>query len=411
VLNGAGRDYRTSQDTYPANHSQLGFVNGQPVIIAISGHFSSGKDTLYNEMPMHLSRNNCPVTGVLNYKGRDPRGNEIVGRNYLKINSDRHYRKLIESGDIVVPYSHDGRPYGLSGKIFEVLKKSEVPLVITDAEGLHNLASYLRSNRIQNKLVSFLLHTSKTDAKNRLIHRLGPTPSQQEIEALQTHWKQQEGEFELYMANEDLFRHIFRNGNAEDVNYHTAMAHLSNRAMDILNLENILNAESSQQFREGFANEAVTRLFGIPIKDLNQILSEGKNVFIIGDSPIKAKVLGSSSAYGVLSVYLEPIEDASQKKILVEAIERQASLTPQYVEKEIKPASESAIGLKQASPQYSGLIDFLISFSSYDPMRVPRIDAPVHTVAIESLWLNRNPNTLPVTEARAKKLIEGNGTS
>ena len=402
--------------------------NGRPYITTISGHSASGKHSFYDGLRARMATVDFPVEGVINYKSRGPRATEVVSVDYIPVESDKEFRKLVEKGEIIVPYTHDGRNYGLSRVFLDALQRGNTPLMITDVSGLVNLLEYLRSQRLPNRVISFMLHTSKADAAHRLIERAGRVMGEAEIKEIQSHMEKIEDEFELYRGHEYLFRHVLRNNTVEGVSQYDRIQYLTNRAMQIIGLEGKLNAVTVDEFREAYVGEVVKRLFDTSPADLVGSISQGVQLRIQDEliqkyshergidqavvrEVARRDVISSANHYGIISFYLEAITKPEQKRILVDLIEAAVGLSHQYRGTDVHPSRESRFSLTQLSPLDKGLIDFHISFSPYDPMRTPREDSRIHTLTFESVLYNRSPRIEVVPSDKAKKFIEGNGSS
>lgn len=403
--------------------------NGYPYIMPVTGHFSAGKSTFDEELRAKMTRRDFPAIGVINYKSRAPRATELPWIDYYRlVENERDFDRLVRSGDIVVPYVHDNRKYGLSKDFLVALQKGQIPVMITDAYGFANLLEYLKAQQVGNRVVSFMLHTSKSDARDRLFERAGKIMSTAEIEGIRAHLQGLEDEFEIYRSKEGLFRHVIRNNTIDEITVHQRMNHLTDRAMEIMDLEKRINAPTAEDFREAYAGEVVRRLFnGAPINDLVSSLRQGVQLHIPDElieryateqridsttvrEATKKLVIGAANHYGILSLYLESTTKPEQKKILADLLEAAVGLTHQYKGTDVRPSRDSRLSLKQLSEADKGFIDFLVSFSPYDPMRTPRLDAKVHTITFESILLNRSPHIEPLSYEKAKKFVEGNGS-
>ncbi len=409
----------------PLNSKVLGFANdGESYLITTSGHFSAGKTEFEKNLRMQMAASGSPVVGVINYKSRGPRATELQGIDYMPIESEKDFRRLIQEGKIVVPYTHDNHRYGLSSEFAEALEKKNIPIMITDALGLVNLIGYLKNSGIPNKLISFMLHTSKSDARERLFVRAGAYLGREEIEGIRTHMETLEDEFEVYKNHEGLFRHVFRNNTVDGVSKEERIQHLTSRGMDILNLERRLNKETAEEFREAYVEHVVNRLFSVSTASL--LNSTGQGVYIdvpkevlqrysheqridlsAVEKAVRKEVLHAAKAYGILTLYLSPTMQEQDKKILTEVIQKAVKLTPQYTQLEIMATKTSDYSLKQMEDD--SFTDFISSFSPYDPMKTPSIDSRLHTITFENLLLGTSPIVEAVPFEQAKKIIEGNG--
>jgi guanylate kinase len=139
----------------------------QPPIIGISGTAAAGKDSFKSELELAMARSRTPIEGVINYKMRGPRGTEVVDVDYKQVRSRREYRRLVASGEIAVPYNHNGIPYGLSRRVFDALKGGITPITILDEDGLVKLQQHLQREGSNYNILSFLLWTTTTDTVNR----------------------------------------------------------------------------------------------------------------------------------------------------------------------------------------------------------------------------------------------------
>lgn len=399
-----------------------------PYIVTVSGHFCAGKNMFYQELRAQLNTQGIPIVGLINWKSRVPRATEVVGVDYKLIESPEHYQRLIESGEIVVPYTHDNRLYGLSKECMDAFKSGRTPLMITDEDGLVKLIEYLSTSGIPpNSLLSFMLHTPEQDAIARLFERVGRRPTQDELKGMQAHLRGYLDEFNRYRAHEELFRHVLKNNTVEDITKEERLHHLGTRARQIIELEGILNAPTAEEYRLRYVDWVVKKFFGTSTSDLIGSISQGIQLPISDEvvkryasgyglaisavrEAAKKKIIGTSNYYGILSVYLEPSTTDEQKRILVNLIEETIGLTSQHRKAQAEFTRQSPLTLKQVSESDRGnYTDFLISFSPYDPMRTPRLEARLHTLAFESVLLTKPPHIEPVPRITAKKFIEGNG--
>ena len=244
----------------------------------------------------------------------------------------------------------------------------------------------------------------------------------------QSHMEGLEDELNLYRSHEYLFRHVLRNPTVEGVSHYDMMQHLTRRGKEIIDLEGQLNAVTADEFREAYAGEVVKRLFGTSTNDLVGSISQGVRLKIPDDliqrysqnhkldpavvkEAVRRNVVSAATHYGILSLYLESITKPEQRRILIDLIGEAVGLAYQYKAARVQHTRESDFTLKQLKAGDGGMIDFLLSFSPYDPLVTPRPEARVHTIAFESVLHNRSPNIEPLPVTKAKKIIEGNGSS
>ena len=397
----------------------------QPYIITLSGHFSAGKDEVYRELRAQMVTQGLPVVGLINYKSRASRSREIAGVDYKHIESPTHYSELIRTGEILVPYVHDSRQYGLSKEFMDALGNKKIPLMITDEAGLVALMEYLGTQSVPNKLMSFMLHTTKNDALARLLGRAGSIPTQDELRQMKAHMGGYLDEMERYRTHEDLFRHVLKNNTVEGIPKEEQIHHLGARVLSILDLESKVNAPTAEDFRGSYVDNTVRKLFGSSTTEVVSSANQGIQL-PIPDEVIKKysrehgidlslvrnaarkKVLVASTHYGYFSLYLEPATTNDEKRVLTDLIEISVGLPHQYKKGEVEFTRDSHLSLQKIADQDTGLMDDLISFSSYDPMRVPRQDARTHTLVFQGLKDTKSPNIEPLPVTQAKKIIEGN---
>ena len=408
----------------------IGFdAQDQPYIVTISGHFSAGKSNFYDSLVMQMGAKEVPLAAVINYKGRSPRATELLGVDYYPIDSDQKFQQLVQDGTIAVPYKHRDINYGLSKNFVDAVRKGSVPVMITDGTGITNLKGYLTREQLNNKLVSFMLHTCEGQARERLFERAGHSLSDDEVREIKVHYDSFKDELALYRQHEYLFRHVLRNNTVEGVSKQERIKHLTDRAMQILDLEGRLeHSDTAEDFREAYVGQVVNNIFGVQISDLLKTRGQRPRLQIPTEEidrysrehKIEVSTLrrltnkdtvGTSSHYGVVSVFIEGIRDDEEKRILADLVERVAGLSPQYKKTYAHLSSRSKYSLSQVSGRRSPVIDFLISFSPYDPMRIPDIDARPHTLAIELVSSDRRPQIEPIPFEEAKRIVEGNGTS
>lgn len=416
-------------NNYTIKSNALGFLrNGSASVISISGHFSAGKSIFYDLLKRRMSALDSQVEGVINYKMRGPRPTEILGVDYILVDSDEKYEELVNSGSIVVPYVHDGLKYGLNKDFIDVLKNGRIPLMITDESGLNRLIEYLEAQKLPNKVISFMLHTNKDDAKSRLFVRASKYLSEDEVKGIRSHMEGLDEEFERYRTHEDLFCHVLKNNTIEGVDKDERIYHLTTRAMQILDLEGILDKEKTEDFREDYVDYVVEKLFGTKsTKDLVGSMDQGVQLSIPneiidmysheqGISPsiirkaVSRDIFGAINHYGILTIYLEPTIESHDKKFLADLIEEAVGLEHQHKKTNLSFSEISEFGLKQVADRQGNLTDFIISFSSYDPMRTPPRESRIHTIAFESLMYKRPQHIIPVSYTQAHNFIEGDGS-
>lgn len=271
-----------------------------------------------------------------------------------------------------------------------------------------------------------MLHTKKYDAFARLIERAGRRPTRDEVTQMQAHMRGYLDEIERYRSHEDLFRHVLRSPNIDGTPKEEQIRHTGERVLSILDLEARVDARTAEEFREFYVNEAVRRLFGSSVTDLVGSANQGIQLPIPEDvmkryaqehridlglvkSVARKKILGTSQFYGYRVFYLEPTIKNDEKGILTDLIELAVGLPYQSKDSKVRFPRESDLSLQKVADHDVALIDDLISFSAYDPMRTPRPEAQTHTLVFQSLKDSRSPNVEPRSKNDVKKVIEGNG--
>lgn len=394
-------------------------------ILVISGPFCAGKTDLKNELHAQMTGNGIPVRTVLNYKLRDPKAYELPGVDYLLVESPEEFDRFEKQGKIVASYIRDDHKYGLSQKFLGALQLGSIPIMEMQIHGFGNLMQYVGEENITNRVVSFLLHTTYSDAKARLFSRAGKELTPQDIEFIQSHIRTLEDEYINYRIHEDSFRHVIRNPTVETRTKYESIDHLARRVRQIIDLEGKLDATGPADFREAYVDIVVSNVLGMhayelpanlrrPIKldvspEIVKMYSTGQKV---EESAVRAalknRIIGYSNHYGMLTLYFEEITDEQQKKILMDMIQILSQMEYQNKFGNIVQAKTSRFGLTGVDPrQKDGFVDSFISFSSYDPMRTPKPDARTHTVAFESLHDLREPRIEAISPERAMKVIEG----
>lgn len=412
-----------------------GRINDHPYILVIGGHTCSGKDALYGTLLTRLQEEQAPVQKVINFKPRGPRSDEIVGEDFLRIDSPAHYRQLEASGDIIIGYYHPtNKRYGLSRDFKTALEHGNVPMMMTDASAVSGLINYINTNQLSNKLISFMLHTSPTDARDRLYIKRNASRREinERVSGLQ-------GEFSMYEKFEGLFRHVFANPTVEGETKDDRTQHLASRAWDILALEERLGATTKTEFREAYVRFALEKLFtpdvvgdlirldpgnpivlkvplNIPIETIEKYaIEKGVGFADIGDAVSGREIVAATRNYGTLSLYLPWELDEKIKEYLVELIEQTIGLTHQYRKVGLSPSMVSKHSLARVD---SGNLDFFLSFSPYDGMNLHglKIDSPTHALAFTGVHNNPNPHLTCVDKDVALEYIasqwkNGNGSA
>ena len=401
-------------------------------IVTVSGPFCAGKSTFCSELETRMTEKGFPIRHIINYKMRGPKTLEVPGLDYILIDKPKKFESFVREGKIIVEYSRDNYKYGLSREVLTAIENNRIPLMEMQIDGFVKLRQYLEDNSIKHKLLSFMLHTSKDDAKNRLFERAGKENlSSDDIESIHKHLKGLEDEFELYRIHENLFRYVLKNSTTEEFNKYESIRHLTSRTIEIIDLEAKLNAGTSEDFRAAYVDYVIQKLFNTSSEDLLKSSKKGARLSISDDvikaylslrkngadpsalkymrNVVRKNILGASNYYGILSLYIESTDQPLHKRILVDLIGSAVGLSHQYKNPEIHYSRDSRFSLKQLSDMDTSLTDFYISFSPYDPITVPKIDARIHTIAFEGVSQNRPPQIEPVPIEKAIRFLEGNG--
>lgn len=414
----------------------------KPPMLVLTGHSLAGKSDLYDELQLEAPKQGLHVQGLKNYKGvgREPRRLEFPGIDYIPLGSDAEFESAVQNGTIAVPYMHNRTNYGISREFLDILANGRVPLMIVDAHGVVELQNFLRSRQMPNHLLSFMLHTPKGDANQRLIDRIRREYPPEELQKLDDHTRELYDEIERYRKHQEIARHTLTNPGSEPEAAAERIGYLGRRVMDIINLEARLRTATAEDFREAYVGNVVQKLFhvssgsyllgnvgqGLILDIPDQIIQKYAADYHLdaGDvgRAVQRNVIGAFLYYGVLSVFFEGTAKPEHKKWLVDLIERTTGLTPQYKQPEVQPLRESRFSLAQLNPEDPNLMDFAISFSPYDPARAPRSDARIHTLAIESIvpvqekdrvdmitGVVPKPQVEPLSLDKVVRIIEGNG--
>lgn len=414
---------RTSNNPHP-RYESIGFSQDRlPYLGVLTGHSASGKTEVSDGLLRKMQyEHGAPARKVINYKDREARGPEVESVDFIQIPSHEKYSELITNGDIVVPYMHSGRMYGLSRRFLDELKAGHIPIMVTDISGLTRLRPYLEDRQVPNKLLSFVLHTTRNDAESRLRERAEDKSETEQREA-EIKIRGLNDEMERYRSHEESFRHIIRNATPEGMTAYQAIMHTINRVVDAMYLERELNKNEDIEFRVAYPEYVAGRLFGTSLQDLLSSINQGVQLRIpdvviesyslekgIEPSFVRSiatrHVVSLANFYGILSLYLEPTLTTQQKIVLVDLIKGTVGLTPQYEQRGIMPLKHSKYTLKEVIEGYEDLTDFLLSFSSFDPMVPPYLLSPVHTIAFEGLTHDRPPTVKPASEGRAEDVLK-----
>ena len=125
---------------------------------------------------------------------------------------------------------------------------------------------------------------------------------------------------------------------------------------------------------------------------------------------MRQPIVAAVNGYGILSLYIMGNQGSeTEKGYLVDLIERAVKLTPQYRNRGVNFKKITGETLKESVDGNGDFLDFAVSFSAYDPMKVPKRESGVHTIAFEGILSLGNPKIESVSLERARKIIEGNG--
>lgn len=151
-------------------------VNGNGLLIVVSGPSGAGKDTICNKL-IEQSDNTWISISMTS---RDPRKGEIEGKDYFFVTKEE-FKKRIENGEFLEYAEYNNNYYGTPReKIEEYINKGIDVILIIDIQGAVSI-----KNLIPTALFIFIMPPNMKTLKSRLIGRKTET-KEKVLERFQT---------------------------------------------------------------------------------------------------------------------------------------------------------------------------------------------------------------------------------
>ena len=137
-------------------------VNGNGLLIVVSGPSGAGKDTICNKLISESDN----VWLSISMTSRNPRGNEVEGREYFFVTKEE-FEQRIKNGEFLEYAMYNNNYYGTpKDKIEDYLNKGIDVILVIDIQGAINI-----KNLIPTALFIFIMPPDMKTLKQRLINR------------------------------------------------------------------------------------------------------------------------------------------------------------------------------------------------------------------------------------------------
>lgn len=137
-------------------------VNGNGLLIVVSGPSGAGKDTICNKL---ISESDS-VWLSISMTSRNPRGNEVEGKEYFFVTKEE-FEQRIKNGEFLEYAMYNNNYYGTpKDKIEAYLNKGIDVILVIDIQGAINI-----KNLIPTALFIFIMPPDMKTLKQRLINR------------------------------------------------------------------------------------------------------------------------------------------------------------------------------------------------------------------------------------------------
>ncbi len=137
-------------------------VNGNGLLIVVSGPSGAGKDTICNKL---ISESDNVWISV-SMTSRNPRGNEVEGKEYFFVTKEE-FEQRIQNGEFLEYAMYNNNYYGTpKDKIEDYLNKGIDVILVIDIQGAINI-----KNLIPTALFIFIMPPDMKTLKQRLINR------------------------------------------------------------------------------------------------------------------------------------------------------------------------------------------------------------------------------------------------
>lgn len=137
-------------------------VNGNGLLIVVSGPSGAGKDTICNKLISESDN----VWLSISMTSRNPRGNEVEGKEYFFVTKEE-FEQRINNGEFLEYAMYNNNYYGTpKDKIEDYLNKGIDVILVIDIQGAINI-----KNLIPTALFIFIMPPDMKTLKQRLINR------------------------------------------------------------------------------------------------------------------------------------------------------------------------------------------------------------------------------------------------
>ncbi len=137
-------------------------VNGNGLLIVVSGPSGAGKDTICNKLISESDN----VWLSISMTSRNPRGNEVEGKEYFFVTKEE-FEQRIQNGEFLEYAMYNNNYYGTpKDKIEDYLNKGIDVILVIDIQGAINI-----KNLIPTALFIFIMPPDMKTLKQRLINR------------------------------------------------------------------------------------------------------------------------------------------------------------------------------------------------------------------------------------------------
>lgn len=137
-------------------------VNGNGLLIVVSGPSGAGKDTICNKLISESDN----VWLSISMTSRNPRGNEVEGKEYFFVTKEE-FEQRTKNGEFLEYAMYNNNYYGTpKDKIEDYLNKGIDVILVIDIQGAINI-----KNLIPTALFIFIMPPDMKTLKQRLINR------------------------------------------------------------------------------------------------------------------------------------------------------------------------------------------------------------------------------------------------
>jgi len=133
-------------------------------LFVISAPSGAGKTTIANTVIEKLG-SFYPISKVITYTSRQPRSNEIPGKDYCFVSKNDFFEKK-ERGFFLETTEYNGEWYGSPQSMIDDLERGLSFIIITDIIGAKTI-----SNRMHSSVLIWLAPPSAAVLRNRLLKR------------------------------------------------------------------------------------------------------------------------------------------------------------------------------------------------------------------------------------------------